>query len=198
MKWPALIPSMPRMRFMDLSRCKLKEVPAVLQSCTLLIELKLQLNSIVELPDWLSPAGALPALNYLDVSSTNIKTLPVAFGQLTTLRASDCARLAAHYKTHADSADQDALLRYLQQCAKGEMQPLLQVTVTLLGPANVGKSRILECMTKSKPGFFGKKVLESRRSRTLFPIISAYAFRSKSAPEPLHIVFTDPPGSALQ
>lgn len=186
---------MTRMRFIDLSRCKLKEVPAVLQSCTLLIELQLQYNPIKELPDWLSPAGALPALTYLDVSFTIIKTLPVAFSQLTTLRASDCDHLAAHYKTHADSADKDALLRYLQQCAKGEMQPLLQVTVTLLGPANVGKSRLLECMTKSKPRFFWEKMLEKHRSRTLFPVITAYTFRSKSAADPLHIVFTDPPGN---
>jgi len=194
MKWPSVVPAMTRMRFIDLSRCKLKKVPAVLQSSTLLMELQLQDNPIKELPNWLSPAGALPALTYLDVSSTNIKTLPVAFNRLKTIRASSCNRLVPHYKTQANSADKDALLRYLHQCAQGEMQPLLQVTVTLLGPVNVGKSRILECMTKSKPRFFGRKVLKKRRSRTLFPVIKAYTFRSKSVPEPLHVVFTDPPG----
>jgi len=198
MEWPAAVPAMTRMRFIDVSGCKFREVPAVLQFCTLLIELQLQYNPIEELPDWLSPAGALPALNYLDVSFTSIKTLPVIFSKLTTLRASGCDRLAAHYSTHADSADKDALLRYLQQCAKGEMQPQLQITVTLLGPANAGKSRMLECMLKSKPGFFGRRMLKKYRSRTLFPIITAYTFQSKSAPEPLHIIFTDPPGNLLR
>jgi len=187
---------MNRVRWLDLSSCKLKEVPAVLQSCALLSKLELHHNPIKELPDWLSPAGALPVLSYLDVSFTSIRTLPVTFSQLSTLRASDCDQLATHFKTHADSADLDALTRYIKQCATGDMKPLRQVTVMLLGPANVGKSRIVECMTSSKPRIYHKKVLKQRRCRTIFPVISAYTFRSKSVPEPLHVLFTDPPGSA--
>jgi len=193
-KWPVAVPTMSRVRFLDLSRCKLKEVPAVLRSCGLLRKLELHRNPINDLPDWLSPAGALPALIYLDVSFTGISTLPVSFSLLATLRASDCNQLAQHYKTHADSADPSKLMIYIKDCAKGEMQALHRVTGTFLGSANVGKSIILECMIRPRPGLFENNMIEDYRARTRYPIIMPHEHKSDGTAAPLHVLFTDPPG----
>ena len=195
MKWPAAVPAISRVRFLDLSSCKLRDVPAVLRSCGLLHKLELQQNPIEQLPDWLSPAGALPALIYLDVSFTRISTLPVSFSLLSSLRASGCDQLAGHYKIHADSAGESRLLEYLKSCAKGDMQPLGRVTTTLLGSANVGKSIILECMTKPPPGLFEWKVMWEYRARTRYPIIMPHEHKPDGIAAPLHVLFTDPPGT---
>jgi len=193
--WPAAVPAMSGVRFLNLSKCKLKEVPASLKSCGLLCKLELHHNPIKQLPDWLSPAGALPALIYLDVSFTNINTLPVTFSLLSTLRASDCDQLTPHYKIHADSSGSSELLIYLQQCAKGEMQLLDQVTTILLGSANVGKSIILECMTRPPPGLFERNEMKEHRARTRYPIIKPYEHKPDGTAAPLHVLFTDPPGT---
>jgi len=195
-KWPAAVPAMSRVRWLDLSRCKLKGVPAVLRSCGALSRLELHHNPIKDLPDWLSPAGSLPALSYLDVSFTDISTLPVSFSLLATLRASDCNQLAQHYKTHADSAEPSELMTYIRECAKGEMQALSQVTGTFVGPANVGKSIILKCMTEPPPGFFERNVMEQHRARTRYPITMSHEHKPDGTAAPLHVLFTDPPGSS--
>jgi len=194
-KWPAAIPAMSRVRWLDLSRCKLKELPSVLSSCGLLRKLELHHNPIKDLPDWLSPAGALPALSYLDVSRSSISTLPVSFSLLATLRASDCDQLAQHYKIHADSADPSKLLTYIKECAEGEMQALNQVTGTLLGAANVGKSIILECLIKPPPGLLERNEMKEHRARTTHPIITPHIHKSDGTAAPLHVLFTDPPGT---
>jgi len=194
-KWPAAVPAMNRVRFIDLSRCKLKEVPAALKSCSGLVWLSLHRNPINQLPDWLSPAGALPALIYLDVSFTNISTLPVSFSRLATLRASDCDQLGQHYKIHADSVDPNELMTYIKGCAEGEMQALSQVTGTFLGSANVGKSIILECMTEPPPGFFERNEMKEHRARTRYPIISPHVHKPDGTAALLHVLFTDPPGT---
>jgi len=194
-KWPAAVPAMSRVRWLDLSRCKLSDVPAVLRSCASLSRLELQHNSFKELPDWLSPSGALPALKYLDVSFTRISTLPVIFSKLSTLRAFGCDQLAEHYKTHADSADQRKLMGYLDQCAKGEMKLLDRVTTTLLGSANVGKSIILECMTMPPPEWYERNAMKEHRARTRYPIIEPHEHKSDGTAAPLHVLFTDPPGT---
>jgi len=196
-KWPAAVPAISRVRWLDLSRCKLKEVPAVLRSCASLNRLDLHHNPIKDLPDWLSPAGALPALIYLDVSFTNIRTLPVSFSQLATLRASDCNQLTEHYKVHADSTDPSELMTYIKECAEGEMQALKHVTGTLLGSANVGKSIILECMTRLRPGLLEKNEMKEHRARTRYPIITPHEHKSDGTAEPLNVLFTDPPGTAI-
>jgi len=196
-EWPAAgstAPAFTRVQRLNLSKCKLKEVPAVLRSCASLRRLELQDNPIKELPDWLSPAGALPALIYLDVSRTGISTLPVSFSLLVTLRASDCNQLAQHYKVHADSAEPSELMTYINECAKGEMQALSQVTGTFVGPANVGKSIILECMTQPV-GWFEWTVMEEHRARTRYPIISPHVHKPDGTAAPLHVLFTDPPGT---
>jgi len=197
-EWPAAnstTPALTRVQRLNLSRCKLKEVPAVLRSFTSLNWLELHHNPIKDLPDWLSPAGALPALIYLDVSSTDISTLPVSFSLLATLRASNCNRLAEHYKTHADSADATKLITYIKECAKGEMQALSQVTATFLGSVNVGKSIILECMTEPPPGIFEKNVMKEHRARTRYPIVKPHEHKPDGTGAPLHVLFTDPPGT---
>jgi len=193
-KWPAAVSAMSRVRWLDLSRCKLKEVPAVLRSCEALSRLELHHNPIKDLPDWWSPAGALPALIYLDVSFTDISTLPVSFSLLATLRASDCNQLAEHYKIHADPADPTKLMTYIKECAKGEMQALSQVTGTFVGPANVGKSIILKCMTEPV-GWFEWTVMEEHRARTRYPIITPHKHKPDGTAAPLHVLFTDPPGT---
>jgi len=193
-KWPAAVPAMSRVRWLDLSSCKLKEVPAVLRSCGALSRLELHHNPIKDLPDWLSPAGALPALSYLDVSFTSISTLPVSFSLLATLRATDCNQLAQHYKIHADSADEAKLMTYIKECAKGEMQALSQVTGTFVGPANVGKSIILQCMTEPPPGLLEKNVMKEHRARTRYPIITPHEHKPDGTAATLHVLFTDPPG----
>jgi len=197
MEWPAAgstAPALTRVQRLNLSKCKLKEIPAVLRSCLCLRRLELHHNPIKDLPDWLSPAGALPALIYLDVSFTNISTLPVSFSLLATLRASDCDQLTEHYKIHADSADPSELMTYIKECAKGEMQPLDQVTATLLGAANVGKSIILECMTKPPPGLLERNEMKEHRARTRYPIIMPHEHKPDGTAAPLHVLFTDPPG----
>jgi len=197
-KWPAAgstAPPLTRVQRLNLSKCKLKEVPAVLRSCASLRKLELQDNPIKDLPDWLSPAGALPALSYLDVSSTNVSTLPVSFSLLATLRASDCNQLAEHYKIHADSADPSKLMTYIKECAKGEMQALSQVTGTFLGSANVGKSIILECMTEPPPGLFERNEMKEHRARTRYPIITPHKHKPDGTAALLHVLFTDPPGT---
>jgi len=196
-KWPAAVPAMSRVRWLDLSRCKLKEVPVVLNSCGFLSKLELHHNPIKKLPDWLSPAVALPALIYLDVSFTDISTLPVTFSLLATLRASDCDGLAEHYKIHADSADPSKLIEYLKGCAKGEMQPLGRLTGTLLGPANVGKSIILECLIKPPPGLLERNEMKEHRARTRYPIIMPHEHKPDAGAAALHVLFTDPPGTHL-
>jgi len=188
---------MSRVRWLDLSRCQLKEVPAALRSCGLLRKLELHHNPIKDLPDWLSPAGALPALIYLDVSFTDISTLPVSFSLLATLRASDCDQLAQHYKIHADSADATKLMTYIKECAKGEMQALSQVTATFVGSVNVGKSIILECLTEPPPGLFEKTVMKEHRARTRYPIVKPHKHKSDGTAAPLHVLFTDPPGTLI-
>jgi len=193
-KWPAAVPAMSRVRWLDLSRCKLKEVPAVLRSCGLLRKLQLQHNPIKDLPDWMSPAGALPALVYLDVSFTDISTLPVSFSLLATLRASDCDQLAEHYKVHADSADPSKLMTYVKACAEGAMQALNQLTATFVGAANVGKSIILECMTRPSPGLLERNEMKEHRARTRYPIMTPHKHQPGGNAAPLHVLFTDPPG----
>jgi len=188
---------MSRVRFIDLSRCKLKQVPAALKSCSGLVWLSLHRNAINQLPDWLSPAGALPALIYLDVSFTDISTLPVSFSLLATLRASDCNQLAQHYKVHADSAEPSELMTYIKECAEGEMQALSQVTATFLGSVNVGKSIILECLIEPPPGIFEKTVMKEHRARTRYPIVKPHEHKSDGIAAPLHVLFTDPPGTLI-
>jgi len=196
-EWPAAnssTPALTRVQRLNLSKCKLNEVPAVLRSCASLRRLELQDNPLKDLPDWLSPAGALPALSYLDVSFTNISTLPVSFSLLATLRASDCNQLAQHYKIHADSADPSKLMTYIKECAEGEMQALSQVTGTFVGPANVGKSIILECMTEPPPGLLERNVMKEHRARTRYPIITPHKHKPDGTAALLHVLFTDPPG----
>jgi len=199
-EWPAAgstAPALTRVQRLNLSKCKLKEVPAVLRSCASLRRLELQDNPIKDLPDWLSSAGALPALIYLDVSRTDISTLPVPFSLLATLRASDCNQLAQHYKVHADSAEPSELMTYIKECAEGEMQALSQVTATFLGSVNVGKSIILECLIEPPPGIFEKTVMKEHRARTRYPIVKPHEHKSDGIAAPLHVLFTDPPGTLI-
>lgn len=196
------VPAFTRVRWLNMSTCKLKTVPEVLRSCASLTKLELQDNPISIIPDWLSPTGKVLALKYLDVSSTHITTLSLLLSMLQTLRAFDCPHLATHYKQQADSIEErrgeGKLLQYMQDCTRGGVQQLLRITVTLVGAANVGKSRIVECMTSSAPRFYESHSLQELRKRTAFPVMHPHVYLPSDAASSLHVMFTDPPGNVMQ
>jgi len=59
----------------------------------------------------------------------------------------------------------------------------------------VGKSIILECMTKPPPGLFEWNVMAEYRARTRYPIIMPHEHKPDGIAAPLHVLFTDPPGT---
>ena len=72
--------------YLDLSKLKLRELPAQLKAVTTLTKLNLNDNQLTVLPDWL---GSLTSLTELHVGGNLLTTLPDSFSNLTRLSLLD-------------------------------------------------------------------------------------------------------------
>lgn len=200
--WPVWmdLSKFPQLRHLDLSSCSLTEVPSAVQRAPTLVALTLQDNPLTSLPEFILDGSALPELAYLNVRRTQIASLPVRLAKLPKLRllrAGDSPSLTAHQAVHA--TDSSSLLGYLRELASDDsMQSLDRFRLMFLGPAGVGKSRLLECMLEERGGaVFGKR-LDERRDPTVYPVIKhhkhLYTSAESKESKSFHVMFTDPPG----
>jgi len=180
------------LQWLNLAECNLTKVPEALQQCHNMWFLDLHGNPISELPEFLSPME-MRSLRALNISLTNIRFIPICFAWLTCLVAHGLRYLTADQKVHAQQSGMK-LLQYLRTNC-GRMQPLRRLTAMFLGPPNVGKTRIMECMMKDAPGVLAlSSTLRKHRRRTIFPIVRAHTHLPADGSLPIEILFTDPPG----
>jgi len=137
-------------------------------------------------------------LTYFNVADNKLLDLPLALGyvpQLRYLNAQFNRKLPAHLTAQIESEPRapGALLRYLKDCAAGEMQSQRRFRLMLLGEPNVGKSALVECL-KTAPTFF-RKHLNHDRARTQYPVMFTFEFTAdRPGAAAWHVLITDPPG----
>ena len=197
--WPVNL-VLDRLYQLVLIKCTFSRIPDCLRQAKQLRMLQVQ-AALTELPRWLD-ATTYPHLVYLDVSSNDLRNLPLTLATMPELMfviARENTRLTPHLAPHANDADPTALLRYLKLCAKGVMEQQRHIRVMLLGLPMVGKSALLECLKHA--GSSTPARLLHDRVRTQCPVIEPVEHRVKhkqlarQGVDTLHCLFTDPPGT---
>ncbi|MCY7391975.1 MAG: GTP-binding protein, partial [Leptolyngbyaceae cyanobacterium CAN_BIN12] len=122
---PAVIGNLTNLTELDLSSNQISEIPAVIGNLTNLTQLSLSSNQISEIPACLE---ALPKLTRLDLRRNPLPISPEILGP-------------ADLKQKPGSVD--AIFNYLRQLRSGNVRPLNEAKLLLIGQGSVGKTSLI-------------------------------------------------------
>ncbi|MBD2123254.1 COR domain-containing protein [Trichocoleus sp. FACHB-262] len=122
---PEAIGQLTNLSALYLARNQLTQVPEAIGQLTNLTELRLWGNQITEIPNWLEE---LPNLNKLDLRQNPLPISPEILGP------PDLSR---------EPGSVEAIFNYCQQLRSGEVRPLNEAKLLLIGQGSVGKTSLI-------------------------------------------------------
>jgi internalin A len=125
-KIPQVIGQLTNLTRLSLGNNQISEVPAVIEQLTNLTRLELDRNKIEELPDWLE---ALPNITRLDLRRNPLPISPEVLGPV------DLSEEPGSIKE---------IFNYLRRMKSGEVLPLNEAKLLLVGQGSVGKTSLIE------------------------------------------------------
>ncbi|MBW4487425.1 MAG: leucine-rich repeat domain-containing protein [Trichocoleus desertorum ATA4-8-CV12] len=122
---PEAIAQLTNLTKLDLSGNQLTQVPEAIAQLTNLTKLHLYNNQITEIPSWLEE---LPNLNKLDLRQNPLPISPEILGPPDL---------------HQDPGSVEAIFNYCRQLRSGEVRPLNEAKLLLIGQGSVGKTSLI-------------------------------------------------------
>ncbi|MGL5082956.1 MAG: leucine-rich repeat domain-containing protein [Microcoleaceae cyanobacterium] len=145
---------------------QIKEIPECIGQLTNLTELSLWGNQISEIPECI---GQLTNLTELDLWDNQIKAIPICLENLPNLKALSLANnpLPISPELLADSENPEAIFDYCRRLRGGEVRPLNEAKLLLVGQGSVGKTSLInrlihEQFDQNEPQTDGLNVTEWR------------------------------------
>ncbi|MEG4377187.1 MULTISPECIES: leucine-rich repeat domain-containing protein [unclassified Microcoleus] len=129
---PDAISQLSNLTHLDLSRNQITQIPDVLAQLSCLTEVNLRSNQIEKIPECLE---RLPKLEKLDLRRNPLPISPEILGP---------ANLSEDPGTPA------AIFNYLRQLRSGEVRPLNEAKVLLVGQSSVGKTSLINRLTHNQ------------------------------------------------
>ncbi|MEH1925288.1 leucine-rich repeat domain-containing protein [Nostoc sp.] len=131
---------------------EITEIPKALAKLTNLTYLQLRLNKISEIPEALAK---LTNLTYLDLSNNQITQIPEAIESLPKLEILDLRGNPLPISPEILGSSDDVgsvedIFNYLRLLRSGEVRPLNEAKLLLIGQGSVGKTSLIERLIRNK------------------------------------------------
>jgi len=129
---PEAIAQLFNLRQLDLSNNQITQIPEAIAQLFNLTQLDLSNNQIETIPECLE---TLPQLKYLDLRHNPLPVSPEVLGPT---------------QQYEDPGTPAAIFNYLRQLRSGEVRPLNEAKVLLVGQGSVGKTSLINRLTDNK------------------------------------------------
>ncbi|MCC3410372.1 MAG: leucine-rich repeat domain-containing protein [Microcoleus sp. PH2017_02_FOX_O_A] len=154
-KIPTNIGQLSHLRHLSLHNNQIIEIPKEICLLSNLIKLILDNNQIIEIPEEI---GLLSNLRYLYLGNNRIEKIPESLETLPNLEILDlrnnCLPISPEVlgpaNPYAEPGTPAAIFNYLRQLRSGEVLPLNEAKVLLVGQGSVGKTSLINRLTHNQ------------------------------------------------
>ncbi|MEG4233102.1 leucine-rich repeat domain-containing protein [Microcoleus sp. Pol11C3] len=152
---PDAIGQLSHLTELDLNENQITEIPDAIGQLSQLTELNLSRTQITQIPEVIAQ---LSNLTELDLSNNQIEKIPECLETLPKLEKLDLRRnplpispeILGPTQQYKDPGTPAAIFNYLRQLRSGEVLPLNEAKVLLVGQASVGKTSLINRLTHNK------------------------------------------------
>nr|WP_242059170.1 MULTISPECIES: leucine-rich repeat domain-containing protein [Nostoc] len=149
---PEAITNLTNLTKLDLSRNQITEIPEAIANLTNLTQLDLSRNQITQIP---GAIANLTNLTQLDLSRNQITQIPEAIESLSKLEKLDLRGNPLPISPEILGSSNDVgsvedIFNYLRLLRSGEVRPLNEAKLLLIGQGSVGKTSLIERLIHNK------------------------------------------------